>query len=224
MCRRSVKDAEPRAAERVRQSRRIARRNFAGRRGIGPGRLTGRPASGRAAGLTGPCGQPTGAALRHTGRGCGTPRPVLHLHGQACETAGEHGSLAGRGLRTEVARWTSLRPEGPGRSLNAMRAVPPGRIARRVRACSEGRLVLVAGEAGVGKTALLRGSATRSAGRCAILWGGCEPLRTPRPLGPLLDVAEAVGGELEELVARTGEAARGGGGAARASCAAGDRR
>lgn len=33
-----------------------------------------------------------------------------------------------------------------------------------------------------------------------ILWGDCDPLFTPRPLGPLLSVGEAVGGELEEVV------------------------
>ena len=33
-----------------------------------------------------------------------------------------------------------------------------------------------------------------------VLWGACDPLFTPRPLGPLLDVAEVVGGELAELV------------------------
>src|SRR3954470_22426843 len=35
-------------------------------------------------------------------------------------------------------------------------------------------------------------------------WGACEPLRTPRPLGPLVDVAGAIGGELEDLVAEAG--------------------
>jgi DNA-binding CsgD family transcriptional regulator len=55
-----------------------------------------------------------------------------------------------------------------------------------------GRLVLVGGEAGVGKTALVRAFAE---GR-RVLWGACDPLQTPRPLGPLLDVAETVGGEL----------------------------
>ena len=33
-----------------------------------------------------------------------------------------------------------------------------------------------------------------------ILWGGCSALHTPRPLGPLLDIAEITGGALEELV------------------------
>jgi DNA-binding CsgD family transcriptional regulator len=70
-----------------------------------------------------------------------------------------------------------------------------------VRTAAEGKLVLVGGEAGVGKTALLRGFCETQAKSVRILWGGCEPLRTPRPLGPLMDVAEATGGELEELVA-----------------------
>jgi DNA-binding CsgD family transcriptional regulator len=58
-----------------------------------------------------------------------------------------------------------------------------------------GRLVLVGGEAGVGKTALVRAFAD---GR-RVLWGGCDPLNTPRPLGPLQDVAEAAGGELLDV-------------------------
>src|SRR4051812_34020317 len=68
-----------------------------------------------------------------------------------------------------------------------------------IRSGAEGRLVLVGGQAGVGKTALLRHFCETAAVR--VLWGACEPLRTPRPLGPLLDVAEATGGELEDLVA-----------------------
>ena len=69
-----------------------------------------------------------------------------------------------------------------------------------VRASAEGRLVLVAGEAGVGKTALLRSFCEARSGSLRVLWGVCEPLLTPRPLGPLCDVAEAIGGEFEELV------------------------
>jgi DNA-binding CsgD family transcriptional regulator/tetratricopeptide (TPR) repeat protein len=60
-----------------------------------------------------------------------------------------------------------------------------------------GRLVLVGGEAGVGKTALVREFAE---GRRA-LWGACDPLQTPRALGPLLDIADAAGGELQEVAA-----------------------
>ena len=75
-----------------------------------------------------------------------------------------------------------------------------------IRSSSPGRLVLVGGEAGVGKTALLRRFCETQDEPVRVLWGACEPLRTPRPLGPLLDVAETTGGELQELVA--GEAAR----------------
>ena len=63
-----------------------------------------------------------------------------------------------------------------------------------------GRLVLVAGDAGVGKTALLRRFRDDCGSRARVLWGACEPLFTPRPLGPLFDVAESVGGRLEALV------------------------
>jgi class 3 adenylate cyclase/tetratricopeptide (TPR) repeat protein len=69
----------------------------------------------------------------------------------------------------------------------------------------EGRLTLVAGEAGVGKTALLRRFCDQHRDSVRILWGACDALFTPRPLGPLLDVAEAVGGELAEVVREGGK-------------------
>src|SRR3954469_10903712 len=70
-----------------------------------------------------------------------------------------------------------------------------------IRAGGEGRLLAVAGEAGVGKTTLLRRFCAAQPAAVRLLWGACEPLRTPRPLIPLVDVAEVTGGELQELVA-----------------------
>jgi DNA-binding CsgD family transcriptional regulator/tetratricopeptide (TPR) repeat protein len=64
---------------------------------------------------------------------------------------------------------------------------------------SEGRLALVSGDAGVGKTALLRRFCADLDG-VRVLWGACDALFTPRPLGPLLDVAPALGSEFTELV------------------------
>jgi DNA-binding CsgD family transcriptional regulator len=70
-----------------------------------------------------------------------------------------------------------------------------------VQQSSRGRIVLVSGEAGVGKTALVRRFCEECSQSTRILWGDCDPLFTPRPLGPLLAVAEGAGGELEDVVA-----------------------
>ena len=57
-----------------------------------------------------------------------------------------------------------------------------------------GRVAFVVGEAGIGKTSLLR-TFTQSLAPSAVrpLWGACDPLHTPRPLGPLHDMAEGLG-------------------------------
>ncbi len=65
-----------------------------------------------------------------------------------------------------------------------------------------GRLVCVEGEAGIGKTSLLRAFAGSLAGSARVFWGGCEALRTPRPLGALDDIAGQSGGELQALLSR----------------------
>ena len=69
-----------------------------------------------------------------------------------------------------------------------------------VQETGKGQLVFVGGEAGVGKTALLRRFCDGLTGRPRVLWGACDALFTPRPLGALSEIAEAVGGELERLV------------------------
>ena len=63
-----------------------------------------------------------------------------------------------------------------------------------------GATVLLTGEAGIGKTALLRAYAEAHAGGCRVLWGGCEPLSTARPLGPLQDMAALLDDELAALL------------------------
>ena len=61
-----------------------------------------------------------------------------------------------------------------------------------------GRLLLVGGDAGVGKTALVRAFTAGLDGR--VLLGACEHLGTPAPLGPLVDVAEQIGGPLAAAI------------------------
>ena len=62
----------------------------------------------------------------------------------------------------------------------------------------DGRLVLVSGESGMGKTALVEAFQQRLKG-ARWLWGACDGLLTPRPLGPVFDVGAQVGGELAGL-------------------------
>src|SRR5258708_38366984 len=49
---------------------------------------------------------------------------------------------------------------------------------------------------------LLRGFCEELGGAVRVLWGACEPLRTPRPLGPLADIGEDVGGDLKDVASR----------------------
>jgi predicted ATPase len=69
------------------------------------------------------------------------------------------------------------------------------------RSATAGRLVAVSGEAGIGKTAPV----SRFLGECVptpvVLWGSCDPLNKPRPLGPIRDAARDAGGRLAALLA-----------------------
>ena len=67
-------------------------------------------------------------------------------------------------------------------------------------AAGHGRLVLVGGEAGVGKTSLVRRFCDELPVGTTVLWGGCDPLATPRPLGPFLEMAERAGTAIDDLV------------------------
>jgi DNA-binding CsgD family transcriptional regulator len=61
---------------------------------------------------------------------------------------------------------------------------------RRVREGPFGECVLVSGEAGIGKTALVQAFVDALAPETTALVAGCEALFTPRPLGPLVDLAD----------------------------------
>src|ERR1051326_5017984 len=59
----------------------------------------------------------------------------------------------------------------------------------------QGRLALVYGEAGIGKTSLVEQFVQAQEKQTRVLWGSCDALFTPRPLGPLYDVAQQIRGE-----------------------------
>ena len=63
--------------------------------------------------------------------------------------------------------------------------------------------MVVGGEAGIGKTALVA-SVCEEVGSRRVLWGACDPLVTPRTLGPLRDVARDAGGALSDALEADG--------------------
>src|SRR4051794_23965889 len=65
----------------------------------------------------------------------------------------------------------------------------------------QGRLVLLGGEAGVGKSALIHELGLSVQDRARVAIGACDPLSTPTPLGPLLDIAAALGEPVTSLLA-----------------------
>ena len=71
--------------------------------------------------------------------------------------------------------------------LQQLSAALDGLIRHSVGAC-----VLVVGEAGVGKTSLVRRFLDLRRGQAEVYWGACEALFTPRPLGPIADIASAL--------------------------------
>ena len=56
---------------------------------------------------------------------------------------------------------------------------------------SDGRgfVILISGESGIGKTSLIETFLNKVDNKANILWGACDALFTPRPLGPLYDIA-----------------------------------
>ncbi|MEV4532510.1 AAA family ATPase [Asanoa sp. NPDC049518] len=80
------------------------------------------------------------------------------------------------------------------------RAAPLAVLDDLLRASATGgRVALVAGEAGVGKSALVTEFARNRPQR--FHWGWCDPLVTPRALGPLHDVARHTSGPLADSLA-----------------------
>src|SRR5690242_7172820 len=63
-----------------------------------------------------------------------------------------------------------------------------------------GRVALISGEAGIGKTSLVERFLEQRQAPTRTLWGACEALFTPRPLGPLYDMAPQLQTPLRALL------------------------
>jgi len=70
-----------------------------------------------------------------------------------------------------------------------------------------GRLVLVTGEAGAGKSALVEAFLAEQRPAAEVLFGRCDDLFAPRPLGPLADIARQRPGRLREALAEADQSA-----------------
>ncbi|HXO99017.1 MAG TPA: AAA family ATPase [Luteibacter sp.] len=73
----------------------------------------------------------------------------------------------------------------------------------------QGHIVLISGEAGIGKTALTRRLVRDRTGEGdRVLWGSCEALFSPRPLGPIYDMAAAFDADVQGMLGADGPRAR----------------
>jgi predicted ATPase len=68
-----------------------------------------------------------------------------------------------------------------------------------------GRLVLIEGEAGIGKTSLVRAFLRSLPAQTRAAIGACDPIATPRPFGPFLEVAPDLDPALAALIEDRGQ-------------------
>ena len=110
--------------------------------------------------------------------------------------AGAPPGARGRAAAAVVQPPLAERDEALAALHDALRAARAGR----------GACVVIAGEAGIGKSSLLAAFAAACGEQVQWLQGGCDPLHTPRPLGPLVDLAHRLPPALGTAVqaARTG--------------------
>jgi DNA-binding CsgD family transcriptional regulator len=71
-------------------------------------------------------------------------------------------------------------------------------------AAGSGHLAFIGGEAGIGKTVLVDAFCETHRRTTRVFTGACDSLSTPRPLGPLVDIARQTGGELRRVLASGG--------------------
>src|SRR5512132_2933782 len=100
-------------------------------------------------------------------------------------------------LQLRAATASSVPFVGREAELGRLDAALDGVLARTAGGC----IMLVSGEAGIGKSALVKRFAERHAAAARVLVGACDPLLTPRALGPLHDIARQTGGRLAGLLA-----------------------
>jgi DNA-binding CsgD family transcriptional regulator/tetratricopeptide (TPR) repeat protein len=112
----------------------------------------------------------------------GSQRKIVHVVREA----------AVQNRRVTVSRRSTVQQMGGKRMQLLERDGHFEQLATLVAAAARGQgfCALVLGEAGIGKTVLLRSFCAALPSTASLLWGACEPLFTPRPLGPIVDLAD----------------------------------
>jgi len=64
----------------------------------------------------------------------------------------------------------------------------------------KGCIALVSGEAGIGKTSLIERFVSGQRRLARMLWGACDDMFSPQPLGPFLDIALQIQSDLLQLI------------------------
>jgi DNA-binding CsgD family transcriptional regulator/tetratricopeptide (TPR) repeat protein len=77
--------------------------------------------------------------------------------------------------------------------------------ALRAAAAGDGRIALVFGEAGIGKTSAVDRFVELRRRSARVLWGRCDALFTPQPLGPLHDMAAHLPQDVPQLLKSTAD-------------------
>ncbi|HSD64476.1 MAG TPA: AAA family ATPase, partial [Ignavibacteriaceae bacterium] len=63
-----------------------------------------------------------------------------------------------------------------------------------------GHVILISGEAGIGKTSVVESFTAKVKDKANVLWGACDALFVPRPLGPLYDMAGQMNSSMIKLL------------------------
>ena len=152
------------------------------------------------------CRTPGSPAMSRATRSttCTRPRtPRRSSSTRAGRVSGRCGRRGDDGVRTaDGLGAVSTRPQGLGEEAPAAYSQPMGLLERDVElgilataladaAAGTGTAIAVSGEPGAGKSALVEAACAAATG-LRMLRGGCDPLATPRPLGPFRDLLPEV--------------------------------